>query len=50
MIFAMKKDLLLGVGTVVICTVIKEVAKITWNNYKEKVAEHNEVIEDSSRD
>lgn len=40
----MKKELLAGVGTVIVCAAVKEVAKIAWNRYKEKVEEHEEII------
>ena len=40
----MKKELLAGVGTVVVCAAVKEVVKIVWKRYKEKVEEHEEII------
>lgn len=37
-----KKELLLGIGTVVIYAAVKEVAKVAWNHYKEKALEDAE--------
>ena len=40
----MKKELLAGVGTVMVIAAVKEVAKIAWKYYKEKATEEEEVI------
>lgn len=38
----MKKEILLGIGTVMACAAVKEVAKIAWDRYKQKALEETE--------
>lgn len=46
----MKKEVLMGIGTVAVVAVVKEVTKIAWGHYKKKALEHAEVMKDADQD